>query len=100
MSNIPIGIAAEIRSELGRQRMTMRDLADKSGLSYDSIRRKVKEETREITVGELSLIAQAVNVRVSALVLRAEEAPDALADKVEGMRAEIADLSAKAKDMA
>ena len=79
MNNIPIGIAAEIRSELGRQRMTMRELADKSGLSYDSIRRKVKEETREITVGELNLIAQAVNVRVSALVLRAEENTDALA---------------------
>lgn len=79
MNSIPIGIAAEIRSELGRQRMTMRELADKSGLSYDSIRRKVKEETREITVGELNLIAQAVNVRVSALVLRAEENTDALA---------------------
>lgn len=57
----------------------MRELADKSGLSYDSIRRKVKEETREITVGELNLIAQAMNVRVSALVLRAEERSSALA---------------------
>lgn len=90
MNNIPIGIAAEIRSELGRQRMTMRELADKSGLSYDSIRRKVKEETREITVGERNLIAQAVNVRVSALVLRAEERAAALAGSSSSTESEVA----------
>ena len=73
MQNIPIGIAPEVRSELARQRMTMKQLAEKSGLSYDSIRRKIKEESRDFTVGELNLIAQTLSVRVSTLILRAEE---------------------------
>lgn len=73
MQSIPIGIAPEVRSELAKQRMTMKQLAEKSGLSYDSIRRKIKEESRDVTVGELNLIARALSVRVSTLILRAEE---------------------------
>lgn len=74
MKHIPIGIAAEIRSELARQCMSMKVLGEQTGLSYDSVRRKIKEESREITMADLQKIAEALDIRVSTLVARAEEA--------------------------
>ena len=72
-------IASEIRAEMGRDRMTITELADKSALSLSSAKRKVLEETRAISTDELSRIATALGVPAWELMRRAEESEKAIA---------------------
>lgn len=57
--------------------MTMKDLAQKSGISYDSVRRKVGSESREITISELSAMAAVLETPITEFMRRAEEAASA-----------------------
>ncbi|MEW6896169.1 helix-turn-helix transcriptional regulator [Trueperella pyogenes] len=73
MELIPNGIAREIRAELGRQSMTMADLAARTGLSYSTVVRKISNEERELTTGEFARIANVLGVLPSELFERAEQ---------------------------
>lgn len=73
MKLIPNGIAREIRAELGRQSMTMADLAARTELSYSTVVRKIGNEERELTTGEFARIANVLGVSPSELFERAEQ---------------------------
>lgn len=49
--------------------MTMKDLAQESGLSYDSVRRKVGSESREITISELSAMTASLKTPITEFLL-------------------------------
>lgn len=72
MNVIPTGIPAEIRAELAKRKMSMRDLSEKTGLSYDTVIRKISNESRLLDVAELFLIAGALDVSPAGLVANAE----------------------------
>lgn len=76
MKLIPIGIADEVRAEVARQRLTLKELADRSELSYASISRKFGTTTpnRKVDVEELFQISKVLHVPASELMRRAEEA--------------------------
>lgn len=60
-------VAAEVRAQLGRKNMSKAELAKRTGLSPQSISRKLDGE-RAISVEELVLIAKALEVSASALL--------------------------------
>lgn len=61
---------------MARQRLTLKELADRSQLSYASISRKFGTTTlkRKVDVEELYRISQVLKVPASELMRRAEEA--------------------------
>ncbi len=70
-------VAAELRAELGRQRISVQALATKSGVAYGSLRRYLNAE-RHIDLDVLHDLAAALHVAPADLVRRAqpsEEAP-------------------------
>ena len=67
------GIAAQIRAELAKRKMTLGELSEKTGMSRVSISRKVSLESRGLTAVELYKIATAFDLPVSELFRRAEE---------------------------
>lgn len=74
MSVIPNGITEEIRAELARQKRTLRDLSKASGISYDSVLRKINHHSRSLSLDEFIAIADALNIPASELTARAEAA--------------------------
>ena len=52
MTSIPFGISEEIRAELGRQRLSLRDLSKASGISYGSVLRKINHQSRSLSLDE------------------------------------------------
>nr|DAS06914.1 MAG TPA: Cro/C1-type HTH DNA-binding domain protein [Caudoviricetes sp.]DAS97210.1 MAG TPA: Cro/C1-type HTH DNA-binding domain protein [Caudoviricetes sp.] len=74
MTNIPFGISEEIRAELGRRKLSLRDLSKASGISYDSILRKINHHSRSLSLDEFIAIANALNIQASELIARAERA--------------------------
>lgn len=66
------GIAAQIRAELAKRKMTLGELSEKTGLSQASISRKVSMESRGLTAIDLHKIATALDLPVSELYRRAE----------------------------
>ena len=74
MEIIPIGISEVIRAELGRKKMNFAALAEATGISYDSILRKVGHESRDFRMGEVQAIAEALELPLLELMRRAEEA--------------------------
>lgn len=76
MNIIPTGIPAEIRGELAKRKMSLRDLSEKTGLSYDTVIRKISNESRSLDVGELFLIATALDINMSQIVSSAEQAKE------------------------
>ena len=63
-------IAAEIRAEAARQGIGTADLAEKTGLAYKTVSRKMNGHSG-ITVEDLFKFADALNVPASALIGRA-----------------------------
>lgn len=76
MEIIPIGIAAEIRGEMAKQRMTQAELARATGLSVMTISRKIGSETRDLTMLDLWKICKALNVPIIELMKKATHEPD------------------------
>lgn len=74
MTSIPFGISEEIRAELGRQKLSFSDLSKASGISYDSILRKINHQSRSLSLDEFIAIAKALNIHASELIARAEQA--------------------------
>ena len=64
----------EIRAELGRQRLSLRDLSKASGISYGSVLRKINHQSRSLSLDEFIAIANALNIHASELIARAEQA--------------------------
>jgi transcriptional regulator with XRE-family HTH domain len=72
-------VAAEVRAELGRRKVSIQALADKADIPYGTLRRYVNAE-RHMDVAALGAIAAALDVDLVVLVQRAESAkPDELA---------------------
>lgn len=59
--DLPHAVAAEIRAEMARQKLTQEALGQKVGLRQDQISRRLKCEV-PITVAELGRIADALGV--------------------------------------
>ncbi|MCI7551872.1 MAG: helix-turn-helix transcriptional regulator [Actinomycetaceae bacterium] len=76
MRDIPAGISSEIRAEMGRQNMSFRELADRSGLSYTTVWRKIKTEQRDFLYTDLKDISKALGLKISDLVARAEQSEE------------------------
>ena len=68
-----MNIAAEIRAEVGRQRMSLTDLAEATGSTKQKLSRQINTEEQKLEIPDLTAIAAALNLRVSDLVIRAEE---------------------------
>lgn len=72
MKDIPYGIAAQFRGELAKRRISDAQLAEETGISVSSIRRKIWLEERDLTIAEAWAIAIAVGVPLSTIVTNAE----------------------------
>lgn len=68
-----MGIAAEIRAEMGRQRVTTTALAHITGIARPNLSRKLAEK-RPLSLHDVERIARALNVNLSDLAARAEQA--------------------------
>lgn len=68
-----MNIAAEIRAEVGRQRMSLTDLAKATGSTKQKLSKQINTEEQKLEIPDLTAIAAALNLRVSDLVIRAEE---------------------------
>ena len=68
-----MNIAAEIRAEVGRQRISLTDLANATGSTKQKLSRQINTEEQKLEIPDLAAIAAALNLRVSDLVIRAEE---------------------------
>lgn len=67
-----MGIAAEIRAEMGRQRVTTTALARLTGIARPNLSRKLAEK-RPLSLHDVERIAHALNVNLSDLAARAEQ---------------------------
>lgn len=67
-------VAAEIRGELGKKRMTYTDLADALGKSRQYVSQKIATRTTTFTDVELDAIGTAVGVPGWEIMRRAKEA--------------------------
>ena len=72
MNVMTTGIAAQIRAELAKRKMTLGELSERTGISQPSISRKVSIESRGLTALDLHKIATALEMPVSELYRRAE----------------------------
>ena len=68
-----MNIAAEIRAEVGRQRISLTDLASATGSTKQKLSRQINTEEQKLEIPDLTAIAKALNLRVSDLIIRAEE---------------------------
>ena len=68
-----MNIAAEIRAEVGRQRISLTDLANATGSTKQKLSRQINTEEQKLEIPDLTAIAAALNLRVSDLIIRAEE---------------------------
>ena len=64
-------VAAELRAERGRQDVTFEHLVAATGLSRASVIRYLRAQ-RDIPIGALALLCQALGVQVSVITSRAE----------------------------
>jgi len=67
-------LETEIRAEMGRQGITITDLADRVGMQRATLARKLKED-RPMTIGEAKRVSIVLGVPLSTLAGRTE-APD------------------------
>lgn len=65
-------LAAEIRAELARQRLSYADLANRLGVTRQTISQKLGTEKSDITMKDLQQIAKELNVSPAVLIQRAE----------------------------
>lgn len=63
-------VAAELRAELGRQRMTQKMLAKASGIPYGTLRRYL-DATRHIDIATLSVLCAALDLELQDVVSQA-----------------------------
>jgi transcriptional regulator with XRE-family HTH domain len=71
-SALSLAMAAQIRAEMGAARMTVRTLAQKSGIPERTLSRLVSGE-RTIDVAQLDMICKALTLPMIDLFMRAEE---------------------------
>lgn len=62
---------AEVRAEMGRQQLSNRAIAEKSGIHEAQISRKVVREERDLSLGEAIALGEAVGVPAWELLRRA-----------------------------
>jgi transcriptional regulator with XRE-family HTH domain len=70
---LPTHVAAEIRAEMARRRMTQRELGEILDLPQSSISKRLQGQT-PFNVAELEKVAAALNVPVSRFFRTAESA--------------------------
>ena len=68
-----MSVAREIRAEMARQHMTYIDLSNKTEIDHRKLLRTTSQETQPLTIPDMNAIAKALNLRVSDLIIRAEE---------------------------
>ena len=68
-----MNVAQEIRAEMARQHMTFVELSNKTGISSWKLSRVISKEAQALEIPDATKIAKALNLRVSDLVIRAEE---------------------------
>ncbi|RCS81822.1 helix-turn-helix domain-containing protein [Brachybacterium alimentarium] len=61
------GVAAEVRAEMARQRTSRKELADATGISLSTLRRRLDDDT-PFALDELPRVAHALNVPIAALM--------------------------------
>lgn len=66
-------IARAVRSEMSAQRVTLAELATRTGIPYTSLHRRLTVTGRGITMDELADIAAALGTTMSVLVAAAED---------------------------
>ncbi|MGV3071078.1 helix-turn-helix domain-containing protein [Corynebacterium phoceense] len=74
-SNLSNFVAAEIRAEMGRQELTPHELAEKTGISDNTIRRTIRGK-RDFTFSELLSIGEALGVEIAELITRGSRVRD------------------------
>lgn len=65
---------AEIRAELARQRLTITELAERTGIPRGRLSARLNDENSSLTLTELYAISTALGCRPSELIARAEAA--------------------------
>ena len=68
-----MNVVQEIRAEMARQHMTFVELSNKTGISSWKLSRVISKEAQALEIPDATKIAKALNLRVSDLVIRAEE---------------------------
>ena len=68
-----MNVAQEIRAEMARQHMTFVELSNKTGISSWKLSRVISKEAQALEIPDATKIAKALNLRVSDLIIRAEE---------------------------
>ena len=63
-------LETEIRAEMGRQRITITDLAGRVGMQRATLARKLRED-RPLTIGEAKKISMVLGVSLAVLAARA-----------------------------
>lgn len=76
--DIDKSLSAEIRSEMGRQRVRQSDVASKANIHRNTFGRKCRGEA-PFTLGEAAQVADALGVDVTELIGRAESGAHAMA---------------------
>lgn len=71
--NITEQIAAELRAEMARQKITQTDLADKLFISQRALGYRLNGE-RKMSWGDTAKVAAALGLKLSEVVIRAETA--------------------------
>ena len=67
-------VSAELRAEMGRQKISGPELAEKSGVGNMTIYRKVQREERSLTIDEAMKASLALGLPLSEIITRAENA--------------------------
>lgn len=68
---------AEVRAEMGRQRISNQALSERSGLHEAQVARKIAREERDLSLSEAEAVGRAVGVPAWELMRRASESPEA-----------------------
>ena len=67
-------MAEEFRAEMGRQRVSGPDLAERSGVNVTTVWRKIQKGERPLNVEEADRMSAALGLPLSEIIIRAERA--------------------------
>ena len=68
-----MNVAEEIRAEMARQHLTFVELSNRTGISQWKLSRVISKESQPLEIPDATMIAEALNLRFSDLIIRAEE---------------------------
>ena len=66
-------VSAELRSEMGRQKISGPVLSGISGVGKMTIYRKITREERSLTIDEAAKVSKALGIPLSEIIARAEK---------------------------